>query len=191
MINTIIFDFFGVIRTDALKAWLKTHHVTAEDDFWAATQAVDRGDIDQRAFFERLGTITGKQPDALFAEMEATAGIDQEVVALIGNLANKYKLGLLSNSSADFLRSILKQQQLEQYFKAIIISSEAGVIKPDPRIFELALQTLGSSPQETLFIDDSPTNAAAAKKLGIDAITYANVQQLTQELQLRQIAVGR
>jgi len=47
-----------------------------------------------------------------------------------------------------------------------VLSFEAGVIKPDPRIFEIALDRLGVNATETLMVGDSEENDGAAEELG-------------------------
>ncbi len=49
----------------------------------------------------------------------------------------------------------------------IVLSCEAGVAKPDRRIFELALGRLGADPGRVPFIDDTPGHVAAAQAFGM------------------------
>jgi HAD superfamily hydrolase (TIGR01493 family) len=51
-----------------------------------------------------------------------------------------------------------------------IISFEHGVQKPDPAIYQLALDALGTSPEDTLMVGDRPTHDGAAATLGIDTL---------------------
>ena len=43
--------------------------------------------------------------------------------------------------------------------------------KPDPEIFKTAIRELGASPAETIFLDDSPVNTAAAAACGLQTLT--------------------
>jgi HAD superfamily hydrolase (TIGR01509 family) len=70
-------------------------------------------------------------------------------------------------------------------FDGIIVSGREGLVKPDPRIFELFLTRFGFSAAEVLFIDDSERNVAAARALGMEAIRYADGVDLTSELSAR------
>lgn len=60
----------------------------------------------------------------------------------------------------------------EEYFQKIYLSYEMHLIKPSLEIFQTVLQTSHLCPEETLFIDDSKANCAAAASLGIQ--TYCN-----------------
>ncbi|MEG0320028.1 MAG: HAD-IA family hydrolase, partial [Niameybacter sp.] len=59
---------------------------------------------------------------------------------------------------------------LRKYFAVCIISSQLGVVKPHPSMYETALEALGIKPEEALFIDDSIGNCEGAIQLGIDAV---------------------
>lgn len=60
---------------------------------------------------------------------------------------------------------------LEELFDAVVDSCEVGMRKPNPRIFELALEILGGvDPEEAVFLDDYEGNVVAAERLGMRAI---------------------
>ena len=63
-----------------------------------------------------------------------------------------------------------------------MVSGEEGVIKPDPRIFRILLERYRIAPEEAVFIDDSPTNAAAATALGMHGIHFRSPEALRSEL---------
>lgn len=89
---------------------------------------------------------------------------------LLETLSRKYKLGVIANQSAGAAER-LKRYGLLQYFSFILGSAEAGVAKPDPRIFQLALEKAGCAPSEAVMIGDRPDNDIyPAKKLGLKTI---------------------
>ncbi len=112
----------------------------------------------------------------------ASGPLDTQVLTLIAKLRGRYKIGLLSNTSAEYLRGLLGDHDIERYFDAVVISSEVGMLKPDPSIFEHMLANLGTKPAETIFIDDSPRNVAGAEAVGMIGITYTDVDQLRADL---------
>ena len=76
----------------------------------------------------------------------------------------KYRLGVISNFDKR-LRTIFGRLDLTRFFEKIIISSEAGVDKPDPRIFEQALFAMNLQPAMAIHVGDDPVrdwHAAAA-----------------------------
>ena len=79
------------------------------------------------------------------------------------------ELGVISNFDTR-LNGILKALELEQFFTSITISSEAGFAKPDPHIFEIALNKHGFIAQQAWHIGDSFTeDRQGAKQAGIRA----------------------
>ena len=61
--------------------------------------------------------------------------------------------------------------KLEDFFNKIFLSQELHLQKPDPEIFKTAIRELGASPAETIFLDDSPVNTAAAAACGLQTLT--------------------
>lgn len=82
-----------------------------------------------------------------------------------------YKLGLITNSWKQAFENLDKKCQVRKRFDVVITSYEAGMIKPDPRIFKLALKQLGVKPHEALMVGDSlPDDVKAARSAGLKAI---------------------
>lgn len=108
--------------------------------------------------------------------------IDKDLVALIRTLRGRYKISLLSNSSAGYVPSLLDEYGLADLFDNITISGEAGAMKPDPKIFRYALQELDLKAQEAVFIDDNPSNVAAAESIGMRSIVYTSEPSMRKGL---------
>lgn len=85
---------------------------------------------------------------------------------LLEKLSARYRVGVIANQSlgtADRLR----ERGLLHYFQFVIGSAEAGVQKPDPKIFELALEQAGCAPGEAVMVGDRIDNdIAPANALG-------------------------
>ncbi|MEU4474206.1 HAD family phosphatase [Micromonospora sp. NPDC023888] len=63
-------------------------------------------------------------------------------------------------------------------FDALLFSCQLGATKPDPDVFNRALDLMGSAPSEAVFIDDKAANVAAAQELGITAIRFSGPAEL-------------
>lgn len=70
-------------------------------------------------------------------------------------LSDDYKLALLSNSWLEAPRQALRDHGYGRWFDVMICSFDIGVPKPDPRIFEFALDLLGVRAQEAVMVGDS------------------------------------
>lgn len=106
---------------------------------------------------------------------------NQELADWIAQQREKYKIGLISNAEASWLRPYLQEHGLD--FDSTVISSEVGVMKPHPEIYQLALSQLQIEPNEAVFIDDIPQFVRAAKQEGMQAIVFENNQQLFHDFQ--------
>lgn len=107
--------------------------------------------------------------DALYA-VESDASYNEfavDVGPTIRRLAAAgVKVGVVSDIHFD-LRPVFAAQGLDTSIDAFVLSYEHGVQKPDPAFFEVALETLGTTAQETLMVGDRASHDGAAIALGI------------------------
>lgn len=68
----------------------------------------------------------------------------------------------------------------ESLVDEIVYSHEAGMSKPDPRIYALVCSRLDVQPEETIFVDDADRCGVGARKAGIHAILYQDNAQVIQ-----------
>ena len=68
------------------------------------------------------------------------------------------------------------------HFDSVTISSEEGVMKPDPAIFRTALGRAGVTAEEAVFVDDFLVNVEAARSLGIAGVHFVTSEQALAEL---------
>ncbi len=182
MIKAILFDFFDVIRQDAFHAWMNNHGYTRDDAPGDVSRRMDVGEIDGEQFCSELAQIAGQTVEEVKHEFSENETFDYGVIEYANELGKKYPLALLSNSESSYLRNILIEKDLEKLFDVILISSEISVAKPDREMFEIALNKLGITPEEAVFIDDQQKNIEAAKALGIKGIRFQDLEQLKKDL---------
>ncbi|MCM3748075.1 HAD family hydrolase [Paenibacillus pasadenensis] len=88
------------------------------------------------------------------------------------------KLGLITNGSVHSQNSKIDQVQLRSYFDAIIVSDEVQLKKPDPKIFELALERLGVSAASSIYVGDHPRNdITGAKSAGLGTVWIREIEE--------------
>lgn len=146
-------------------------------DLW---KAFERGETDQATLrverFRRLAAefdIPDLPLDKISAfYLENLSGqrpLMPGALATVRALATKFPLALVTNGIASVQRRRFAASAITRYFQAVVISEEVGVAKPDPRIFEPALQKIGVGPAEVLYVGDSVTSdMAAARNAGMD-----------------------
>ena len=100
-------------------------------------------------------------------------------------LKPRYHLGIIANQNPG-TEERLKAYGIHHFFDVIIASAEAGLDKPDPEIFRLALREAGCMPDEAFMVGDRLDNdIAPAKKLGMKTVWvrqgYAIYQSIDDE----------
>jgi putative hydrolase of the HAD superfamily len=91
-----------------------------------------------------------------------------EVREVLDALAPHYELAVVSNFDGR-LRMILKHLTTSKYFRHVFLSSELGADKPDPFIYQRALEVSGFEPGEVLHVGDDPERDwAAARAAGLE-----------------------
>lgn len=139
-------------------------------------------DAAERAFWKAIvqATVSPWCPpeklDAVFAEaFDAFASarcwrLHEGAEDLLASLKQRgYKLALLSNSDKRF-RRVFSELGISSYFSYIFLSGELGYEKPDPRLFDRVLQTLGVSPEEVLHVgDNARLDGEGARQAGWNA----------------------
>ncbi len=144
---------------------------------------VSRPDDDKgwwRALVRRVMTDCGLEPgegvfEPMFEELYAhfaepgVWALYPEVPTILEKLHGRYRLAVVSNFDRR-LYPVLEHLGVRRFFDAILISSEIGADKPDPRIFAAALSALGATPAESVHAGDDPAHdwrAAAAAGLHV------------------------
>jgi 2-haloacid dehalogenase len=88
----------------------------------------------------------------------------------------------LTNWSAETYPPARERYAFLSWFRGILVSGEVGVIKPDPRIFELLIERFGIASEAAVYIDDVEANVVAARPFGIHAIHFTTPAALRKEL---------
>lgn len=191
-ITHVVFDFFDVLHRDYQKAWPTSNGFTRTGAFAEASDLLDLGKITYQEYLERYAQASGKNPSQIAQEFQRFAQLDRAVVKIAHHIKKQgVKIGLLSNASAVEIRPLLAKHKLGKLFDAVIISSEVGLRKPDPAIFQLALKQMLALPARTVFVDDNPHNIQTANHLGIHGIRHTNAESLYRNLTLTGVALAR
>ena len=108
--------------------------------------------------------------DQLFDAFWLKGGIvyPETVPVLDWFAANGYRMGVISDTFPS-LRLTLEAVGLDKYFEVFVCSDQVGVMKPEPLIYQTALNLMGVSAQESLYVDDYDVEADGARALGFTA----------------------
>jgi HAD superfamily hydrolase (TIGR01549 family) len=136
----------------------------------------------RRERFGRLFGAMGVEADASLAGVAAARyreryqaarrAIDGAAI-LLPLIRSRARVGVVSNNLLEEQREKLRHCGLDGFVDALVVSEEAGVSKPDPLIFRLALDRLGCEAGEAVMIGDSwAADVAGARAAGIRAIWF-------------------
>lgn len=195
-IRAVIFDYGGVVvrmvdetprrmLVDRLGIDLETlyYHVFESESARLGSRGKIRFEKHWQHVCEQLHIPASEQAAALEAFLAAD-GVDQDLIAWIRELRKQHKIGLLSNAW-DNLRSLLVERwQVADEFDDLLISAEVGLVKPDQRIYELAVRRLGALPEEAVFFDDLHENVQGALAAGLQAHQYTDVSRAKWDLKV-------
>lgn len=124
--------------------------------------------------------------DALAAELaqfferdrRARHVVFPETMSVLGELKKHYKLALITNGAIDIQRDKIHGSNLADFFDPIIISGEVGFGKPNPKLFQMALERLAVTPDQTVMIGDSLSrDIGGARAMGIRTIWVNRFQR--------------
>lgn len=111
-----------------------------------------------RRFAERLNTSFDAEEFSKFysKHLASASYLYDESIGLIEELYKSYKLVIITNGLTDIQNSRIRKSVIGKYFEDIIISEEVQVAKPNPKIFELALNNIKHTDKgSVLMVGDS------------------------------------
>jgi FMN phosphatase YigB (HAD superfamily) len=103
-------------------------------------------------------------------------------------LKEHYRLILLSNTNEIHFGFLEERYRILNHIEERVLSYQVGCMKPESKIYHIAVTKAGVRPEEILFTDDREENIAAARRLGIQAIRFESEQQLRHEMKLLGLA---
>jgi putative hydrolase of the HAD superfamily len=102
---------------------------------------------------------------------------------LIEKLARHHRLIILSDTNEIHFEFIKQNFPVLKHFDDFVLSHEVGFQKPDPKIYDAAVEKAKCRPEECFFTDDKLANVEAAQKLGIRGVQFISAEQFEAELQ--------
>jgi epoxide hydrolase-like predicted phosphatase len=193
-IRALIFDFGGVLvrmiddrprLALAKKIGLPLSRLDELVFFSESASQASRGEISVAMHWEAvrkaLGLQLGDMPSFL-QQFWSADDVNWRLLDYIRSLRPRFKVGLLSNAWDDLRKTLHDRWNIDGLFDELIISAEVKLVKPDPRIFQLATDRLKVLPDETIFIDDIAENVESARLVGLKGIQYQDFDQVMAEI---------
>jgi len=151
---------------------------------WNTQQDAGRSFAEGCASLKAMHPHAGALIDAWFERYdEMLAGPIQGTVDILSELRSRgVPLYALSNWSRETFPFAQKRFEFLQWFQAIMLSGEVGLVKPDARIYDLFLKTFAIEPATAVYIDDLKPNVETASDLGMRGILFTDPAALRAEL---------
>lgn len=182
MVQAIFFDCFGVLTADRWKEFVTTLPEAQHEPASELNRAYGRAQLSKAEFVRAIEELTGKQPDDIDQLLDNEMTKNTELLELIGTLKPKYKIGLLSNVGSNWIRERFLTPDEQKLFDDFTFSYEVGMAKPDPRVFEVAAERLGVTPEASVLVDDVEYYGDIARAVGMQFVLYQNFTQAKAEL---------
>ena len=96
----------------------------------------------------------------------------------LGKLGKRYRMAVLSNTDPLHVAYMETTYEFLRLFPVRIYSCRVGATKPDPIIYKEALEACKVRAQEAVYVDDIPSYARAAERLGMRGIVFETKEQL-------------
>lgn len=185
MVKAIIFDCFGVLTTEGWLNFKEKHFGNSPELLEQATDLNKRanlGLLSDNEFINQVSGLANVSEDETRKSLRSNVPNEPLFDYIKNQLKPSYKIAVLSNASANWLPDLFSSEQIKLIDQAVL-SYEAGVVKPDPRSFEVAAEKLGVKPEECVFIDDQERYARAATGVGMKAVWYRDFGQMKADLE--------
>lgn len=177
VIRHLLLDADGVLQTipggqAALAEPFLGASIDVLDDILAEELPSLRGasdfPTDLRRAFERHGIDA--DPDEFYAALWRAVEVSPEMVDLVKRLRSAgYGVHLGTNQHRQRGRYMREQLGYDELVDVGCYSFELGAAKPEPAFFERALDAIGASAAEVLFVDDLARNVEGARAVGLAA----------------------
>jgi len=199
MIKAVVLDIGGVLlRTEDHVGRQKIEHQYhlppggSEKLVFESAQAKAStvGKLESQAIWDNVSnqlSLSKEDLEAFKLRFWSGDHLDQQLIEFIKSLRPKYTTALLSNAWMYFREVLYSDYGIEEgkTVDHILISSELGIAKPDPEIYQILAIKLNCDLLHILFIDDFLENVEAAHDLGIQTIHYQKGMDLINEIKLR------
>jgi putative hydrolase of the HAD superfamily len=203
-IEAVISDFGGVLTssmTDSFVGVLDSSGISMEEMGKAMAALAQR--IGSNPLFElETGRLTEAEfMAALSAQLSAARGSavaldgfgeryfrhlrpNERLIEYMRELRGRgYKLAICTNNVREWEARWRAMLPVDEIFDVVVDSGFVGSRKPEPRIYEITLERLGTAPEATLFVDDVEINCEGARRLGMAAIHFRSTDRAIEEIE--------
>ncbi len=201
-IEAVIFDFGGVLTSSPFEAFTRfeterglpadiirrTNAANHLENAWAR---FERAEVD----IETFDALFAAESLALGAEVRGRdvlpllqGDLRPEMVEALKRIKAQFKTGCITNNlPANAIGSMTGRSlyiaEVMVLFDHVIESAKIGLRKPDPRIYQMMVETLNVDPNNCIYLDDLGVNLKPARQMGMTTIKVTSGAQAIAELE--------
>lgn len=201
-IEAVIFDFGGVLTSSPFEAFARyeterglpvdiirrTNATNHLENAWAK---FERAEVD----IDTFDKLFAEESRALGAEVRGRdvlpllqGDLRPEMVEVLKRIKAQFKTGCITNNlPANAIGSMTGRSlyiaEVMVLFDHVIESAKIGLRKPDPRIYEMMVETLKVDPKKCVYLDDLGVNLKPAREMGMTTIKVTSSAQAIAELE--------
>jgi putative hydrolase of the HAD superfamily len=194
-----MFDFGGVITSSPFEAFTRYEReaglpggfirlVNSTDPDSNAWSRLERGQLDVDGFaaaFETEALRLGHRVDGRAVLGLLGGDIRPAMVEAVRHCTEQFVTACVTNNfTLEDAPLPAEVSAVFELFDVVVESRVAGIRKPDPRIYELACQTVGVRPDEVVYLDDLGINLKPARAMGMTTIKVDTPAQALGELEV-------
>ena len=202
MLEAVIWDFGGVFTTSPFEAFARfeierglpadiIRRTNASNHWENAWAKLERAEVDLETFDQ----LFAAESLALGAEVRGkdvlpllSGDLRPEMVEALKRMATELKTGCITNNlPANAIGSMggrsIYVAEVMALFDHVIESAKIGLRKPDPRIYQMMIESLGVNPKHCVYLDDLGVNLKPAREMGMTTIKVVNAPQALAELE--------
>lgn len=193
--DVVLFDIGGVLLTNS---WGVHQRAAVAAEFHLDEKELEARHFDIFEVWERGGITMGAyleftvfhEPRSFTHDEFVTAMLDQSkllpngAIGILRELSasGDYLMGALNNEARELNDYRFKAFDLRDCFDIKLSSCFIGLRKPDPAMYQRAIDIVARPPARILFIDDRPENVAGARNAGMVALQFTSEAELRQQL---------
>jgi putative hydrolase of the HAD superfamily len=150
------------------------------------TERFDKGNVDEEEFFNQIRKIlnlNGLNKEKFYNIWNDIFWENLGISNLIEEIKKKYeKFFIISNVNKPHFEYIYRNFPIVQEADEIILSYKMGVLKPNPKIYQMAIEKANCNPSEIFYTDDREELIEEAKKMGFNAVKFKDKKQIEKIL---------
>ncbi len=189
VIKCIIFDVGGVLLKEKIDKVHDTINKGLGKKVFDRKDAIHRkallGKLTEKEFFNILSKkygIPAKRLQTLSDDKYLKIAKTNKDLMMIAKMLQKNYVTCILSNVTPMHKKHDHMMNIYSFFDHVVLSCDIGAIKPNQKIFRIALEKLKLKPEECIYIEDREEFLETPKRLGMNVIHFKNVKHLTKGL---------